>query len=98
MYPHLIETDLDTILLWIQLLKCVIFVFIILRHTKSGGVICYTGPSVCQSVSASFPDSNVSIFDRFFSKFAWTLTSGWSGFGIANGLNLLINNRVMALD
>ena len=33
----------------------------------------------------SFPDSNLSSFDRYSSNFAWTLISGRSGFGLQVG-------------
>ena len=72
------------------------------RHTKSGGVLCYTlqtfWVSLCLSVSASFPDSNSSSFWPIFFKLCMDIDIGEKWFGIANGLNSCINNRVMALD
>ena len=76
------------------------------RHTKSGRVLFYTlrkfwvsvRPSVCPSISASFPDSNLSSFWPIFFKLCMDIDIGEELFGIANGLNSYINNRVMALD
>ena len=81
------------------------------RHTKGGGVLCYTlrkfwvsvRLSVCPSVrppsvSASFPDSNLSSIWPIFLKLCMNIDIGEEWFGIANELNLFINNRVMALD
>ena len=72
---------------------------------KSGGVLCYTlrtvlsvRPSVRPSFSASFPDSNLSSFRLIFFKLCMDIDIGEEWFGIANGLNSFINNRVMALD
>ena len=68
---------------------------------KSGRVLCYTlGTflSIHQSVSASFPDSNLSSFWPIFFKLSMDIDIGEEWFGIANGLNSFINNRVMALD
>ena len=58
-------------------------------------------PPVClsvrrSSVSASFPDSNLSSFRPIFFKLCIDIGEEW--FGIANGLNSFINNRIMALD
>ena len=50
--------------------------------------------SVCTSASASFPDSIN--FRPFFFKLCIDIGEEW--FGIAHGLNLCINHRVMALD
>ena len=50
------------------------------------------------SVSASFPDSNYSSFWSIFFKLCMDIDIGEEWFGIANGLNSFINNRVMALD
>ena len=50
------------------------------------------------SVSASFPDSNLSSFWPIFFELCMDIDIGEEWFGIANGLNLFINNRVMALD
>ena len=57
-------------------------------------------PSDRPSVNASFPDSNLSNFWPIFFKLCMDIDIGeeWFGIGIANGLNLFINNRVMALD
>ena len=52
--------------------------------------------SVHPSVSASFPDANLS-FPIFF-KLCTDIDISEEWFGIANGLNSFINNRVMALD
>ena len=54
--------------------------------------------SVCPSVSASFPDCNFSSFWPIFFKLCMDIDIGEEWFGIANGLNSFINNRVMALD
>ena len=48
-------------------------------------------PSARPSVSASFPDSNLS-------SFCMDIDIGEKWFGIANGLNSFINNSFMALD
>ena len=60
-------------------------------------------PSVCPSVrrpsvSDLFPDSNLSSFWPICFKPFIDIDIGEEWFGIANGLNLFINNRVMALD
>ena len=52
----------------------------------------------CPSLSASFPDSNLSSFLPIFFKLCMDIDIGKEWFGIVNGLNLFINNRVMALD
>ena len=55
--------------------------------------------SVRSSVSASFPDSNLSSFWAiFFFKLCMAIDIGEGWFGIANWLNSFINNRVMVLD
>ena len=55
--------------------------------------------SVRPSVSASFPDSNLSSFRPiFFFKLCMDIDIGEEWFRIANCLNAFINNRVMALD
>ena len=55
-------------------------------------------PSIHPSVSASFPDSNLSSFWQIFFKLRMDIDIRKEWFGIANGLNSYINNRVMALD
>ena len=77
---------------------------------NSGGVLCYTlrtvffsvhpsiYPSIRPSISPSFPDSNLSSFWPIFFKLSKDMDIGVEWFGIANGLNSFINNRVMALD
>ena len=59
-------------------------------------------PSVCPSVrppvSASFPESNLSSFSPIFFKLCMDINIREEWFGIANGLNSFMNNRVMALD
>ena len=72
-------------------------------YTKSGGY--YVIPfenfdilSACPSVRASFSDSNLSSFWLIFFKLCMDIDIGEERFGIANGLNSFINNRVMALD
>ena len=50
------------------------------------------------SVSASFPDSNLSSFWPIFFKVCMDIDIGEEWFGIASGLNSFINNRVIALD
>ena len=54
--------------------------------------------SVCPSVSASFPDSNLSSFWPIFFKLCMDIDIREECFEIANGLDLYINNRVTALD
>ena len=54
--------------------------------------------SVRPSVSASFPDSNLSRLWPIFFQLCLDIDIGEEWFGIANGRNLFINNRVMALD
>ena len=54
--------------------------------------------SVRPSVSASFPDSNLSSFWLIFFKLCIDIDIGEEWFRIANGLNSFINNRVMVLD
>ena len=54
--------------------------------------------SLRPSVSASFPDSNLSSFWSIFFKLCMDIDIGEEWVGIANGINLFINNRVMALD
>ena len=55
-------------------------------------------PFECLSVSASFPDYNLSSFWPIFFKLCMDIDIREEWFGIANRLNLFINNRVMALD
>ena len=50
------------------------------------------------SVSASFPDSNLRSFLPIFFKLCMDIDIEEEWFGIASGLNLFINNRVIALD
>ena len=54
--------------------------------------------SVRPSISASFPDSNLSNFLPIFFKLCMDIAIREELFGIANGLNFFIKNRVMALD
>ena len=54
--------------------------------------------SVRPSVSASFSGSNLSIFLLIFVKLCMDIDIREEWFGIANGLNSFINNRVMTLD
>ena len=56
------------------------------------------GTDVCPSVSASFPDTNLSSFWPIFFKLRMDIDIGEEWFGIAKGLNSFINNRVMTLD
>ena len=49
-------------------------------------------------VKMSFPDSNLSSFWPIFFKLCMDIDIREEWFGIANGLNSFINNRVMALD
>ena len=49
-------------------------------------------------VKTSFPDSYLSSFRQIFFKLCIDIDIREEWFGIANGLNLFINNRVMALD
>ena len=55
-------------------------------------------PSGCPSISTSFPDPNFSNFLPIFFKLCMDTDIWEEWFGIANWLNLFINNRVMALD
>ena len=50
------------------------------------------------SISPSFPDSNLSSFWPIVFKLCMDIDIGEEWFGISNGLNLFINNRVMVLD
>ena len=75
------------------------------RHTKSGGVLCYTlrtlnvrPSSIHLSVSASFPCSNFSTFWLIFFRLCIDIDIGKEWYGIASGLISFWNNRVMALD
>ena len=54
--------------------------------------------SICHSVSAAFPDSNLSIFLLILFKLCMDIDIREEWFGIAYGLNLFINKRVTALD
>ena len=84
----------------INQMNCISCLYIPLQ--KSGWVLCYTLRTVWVSVRpfvrASFPDSNLSSFWPIFFKLCMDIDIGVDWFGIANGLNLFINNRVMALD
>ena len=63
------------------------FVLLYPATQKGEGIMLYNPNrlSVRPSVSASFPISNFSIFDRFSSNFAWILISGTSGLGLHMG-------------
>ena len=54
--------------------------------------------SVPPSISASFPDSNLSSFWPIFFKLCMDIDIREEWFGIANGLISFINNRVMSTD
>ena len=73
--------------------------FYTLPHKKWRGIMLYPAKilSVCPSVSTSLPDSNLSSFWPIFFKLCMDIDIRGEWFGIANGLNLFINNRVMAL-
>ena len=78
------------------------FIFIH-RHTKSGGYYVILSKnfeclSIRQSVNTSCLDSNLSSFWPIFFKLCTGIDIRKEWFGIANGLNSFINNRVMALD
>ena len=78
-----------------------IIALLIPRHKKKWrGIMLYPPNrlSVCPSVSASFPDSNLSSFWPIFFKLCMDIDIRKEWFGIGNGLNSFINNRVMALD
>ena len=79
--------------------KIILFVFII-PHKKWRGIILYSPKilSARPSVSASFPDSDLSSFGPIFFNLCMDIDIGEEWFGITNGLNSFINNRVMALD
>ena len=68
-------------------------------HKKWWGIMIYPPNrlSVRPSVSASFPDSNLSSFWPIFFKLCMDIDVREEWFGIANGLNSFINNKVMAL-
>ena len=73
------------------------------KGTKNGGVlyppkILKFWVSVRPSVSALFPDFNFSSFWLIFFKLCMDIDIWEEWFGIANGLNSFINNRVIALD
>ena len=97
------ESSSNSILYALSRRACVPRSLFIPRHTKRGGVLCYTLRktfeclSVRPSVSASFPDSNLSRFWPILFKLCMDIDirDQWL---IANGLNSCINNRVMALD
>ena len=69
-------------------------------HKKWRGIMLYPPKilSVRPSVSASFPDSNLSSFRPVFFKLCMDIDIGGEWFGSANGLYSFINKRVMALD
>ena len=73
-------------------------------HKKWRGIMLYPSKilkfwvSVRPSISASFPDTNLSSFWPIFFKLCMDIDIGEEWFGIANGLNSSINNRVMVLD
>ena len=83
---------------------CPFYLIFLPRHTKSGGVLCYTlqtlsRPSAIRlSVSASFPCSNFSTFWPVFLKLCIDIGIGEEWYGIASRLISFWNNRVMALD
>ena len=101
---YLIHSLIWTIYFYKNAFMCIF----IPRHTKSGRYYVIPSenfeclsvcPSVrCPSVSASFSDSNLSSFWPIFFKLCMDIDIGEEWFGIANGLNSFINNRVMALD
>ena len=83
--------------------------FIIPRHTKGSGVLCYTlwtlsvrpsivRPSVRASVNAPFPCSHFSIFWPIFFRLCTEIGIGEEWYGIASWLVSFWNNRVMVLD
>ena len=55
-------------------------------------------PSIRPSVSASFPNSNLSSFWPIFFKLRVDIDIGEEWFGVVNELNSYMNHRVMALD
>ena len=78
-------------------LKKVVGYYVILSESfEYPSVRAYVRPSARPSVSASFPDTNQTIFYRFSSNIAWALISG--RFVIVTGLNSFIINRVMTPD
>ena len=76
------------------------FIFYTPSHKKWWDIMLYPPKilSVRSSVSASFPVSNLSSFRPIFLKLCMDIDIGEEWFGIANGLNSYINNRVTALD
>ena len=80
---------------WVRRIDFMVF---IPHHTKSGGVLCYTvrkfWVSIHPSVSASYPDSNLSNFWPIFFKLCMDMEE-W--FGIANGLNSWITTELWPL-
>ena len=77
-----------------------LFSFYIPPHKNWRGIMLYPPKilSVRPSVGASFPDSNWSRFWQICCKLCLDIDIGEEWFGIENGLNSFINNRVMALD
>ena len=78
--------------------------FYTLPHKKWLGIMLYPSnclnvrPGVHPSVSASFLDSDLSIYWPIFVSLCMDIDIREEWFGITNRLNLFINNRVMALD
>ena len=79
--------------------------FFISRHTKKWGILWYTlrkfWVSICLSArcpSALRFQTLTSSFWLIFFKLCMDIDIREEWFGIANGLNMFINNRVMALD
>ena len=74
--------------------------FVIPRHTKSGGVLCYTLRKfwvLFHPSTLRFQTLTWEFLTNFF-KLCMNIDIGEEWFGIANGLNSFINNRVMAVD
>ena len=71
--------------------------FYTLPHKKWRGIMLYSPNRSSVHLSAFYPDSNVSSFWPIFFKFCMDTDIGEKWFGIADGLILCINNRVMAL-
>ena len=67
------------------------------RHTKSGRVLYI--PKILSVHPSAFRFWTLTrvVFDRFL-DLCMDIHVGEEWFGIANGLNLFMNNRVMALD
>ena len=90
---------------WIYIGENDVSTFYSAPHKKWRGIMLYSPnrlsvrPSVHPSIHpSSFPDSNLSGFWPIFFKLCMDMDIGEECFGIANGRNSFINNRIMILD